>query len=175
MKRFLDRYGAARHGIAGKVVSNLALFNNDPTMIRAAGGVIVGGSPSFDPIPAQRAFTAALTKAFPGIPAASAINPLSITFASSVEAAISALERARGADGRPFLSALAHVQIDSPMGRIRLDGNRQAIQANYLSKVVVTGNGVALRTLRVVPDVEQTFGGYFAPGGPPPARRRRCA
>jgi hypothetical protein len=55
------------------------------------------------------------------------------------------------------------------MGRIRLDGNRQAIQPNYLSKVVPTGNGFAPRTFRVVPDVEQTFGGYFARGGPPPS------
>jgi hypothetical protein len=110
-----------------------------------------------------------LTKALPGIPAASAINPVSIPFASGVEAAIAALERARGADGRPFLSALARVQIDSPMGRIRLDGNRQAIQPNYLSKVFPTGSGVSLRTPRVVPDVEQTFGGYFARGGPPPS------
>jgi branched-chain amino acid transport system substrate-binding protein len=167
MKRFVDRYTRARHGIAGKVVSNVALFS-DPAVISAAVGVVVGGSPSFDPIRAQRAFAAALTKAFPGIPAASAINPLSIPFASGVEAAIAALERAR-ADGRPFLSALARVQIDSPTGRIRLDGNRQAIQPNYLSKVVPTGNGVAFRTLRVVPDVEQTFGGYFARGGPPPS------
>jgi len=167
MKRFLDRY-AARHGIEGKVVSNVALFG-DPTVIPTAGGVVVGGSPSFDPIPAQRTFAAALTKAFPAIPAASAINSLSIPFATGVEAAIAALRRAHGADGRSFLSALARVQIDSPMGRIRLDGNRQAIQPNYLSKVVPSGNGVALRTLRVVPDVEQTFGGYFAPGGPPPS------
>jgi branched-chain amino acid transport system substrate-binding protein len=168
MKRFLDRYRAARHGIAGEVVSNVALLS-DPAVISAAGGVVVGGSPSFDPIPAQRAFAAALTKAFPGIPAASAVNLVSIPFASGVEAAIAALEHARGADGRPFLSALARVQIDSPMGRIRLDGNRQAIQPNYLSKVVPTGNGVVLRTFRVVPDVEQTFGGYFARGGPPPS------
>jgi hypothetical protein len=55
------------------------------------------------------------------------------------------------------------------MGRIRLDGNRQAIQPNYLSKVVPTGSGVSLKTLRVVPNVEQTFGGYFARDGPPPS------
>ena len=128
---------------------------------------MVGGSPSFDPIPAQRAFAAALRKAFPGIPAASAMNALSLPFATGVQAAIAALERARGADGRPFLSALARVRIDSPMGRMRLDGNRQAIPPNYLSRVMRTGKGVALRTLRVVPDVEQTFGGYFAEGGPP--------
>jgi branched-chain amino acid transport system substrate-binding protein len=168
MKRFLARYGAAQHGIAGKVVSNVTLFS-DPTVIPAAGGVVVGGSPSFDPIPAQRAFAAALAKAFPDIPAASAINLLSIPFATGVEAAIAALERAPGADARAFLSALARVRIDSPMGHIRLDGNRQAIQSNYLSKVVPTGNGVALRTIRVVPDVEQTFGGYFAQSGSPPS------
>ena len=167
MKRFLDRYGAARHGIAGKVVSNVTLLS-DPRVIPAASGVVVGGSPSFDPIPAQRAFAAALTKTFPEIPAASAINPTSIPFATGVEAAIAALEHARSPDARAFLSALARVQIDSPMGRIRLDGNRQAIQPNYLSKVVPTGNG-ALRTFRVVPDVEPTFGGYFARGGPPPS------
>jgi branched-chain amino acid transport system substrate-binding protein len=166
MKGFLDRFGSARHGIAGKVVSNAALLN-DPTVIRVARGLVVGGSPSFDPIPAQRSFAAALTRAFPGIPAVGAINFLSTPFATGVEAAIAALERAHGADGGPFLAALARVRIDSPMGRIRLDGNRQAIQPNYLSKVVPRGNGVALEALRVVPDVEQTFGGYFTRGGPP--------
>jgi branched-chain amino acid transport system substrate-binding protein len=168
MKRFLDRYGAARHGIAGNVVSNIALFS-DPAVMRAARGVVVGGSPSPDPIPAQRRFAAALARAFPEMQAASAINLVSIPFANGVQAAIAALERVRGADGSPFLSALARVQIDSPMGRIRLDGNRQSIQPNYLSEVVPTGNTMALKTLRVVPDVEQTFGGYFASGGPPPS------
>jgi branched-chain amino acid transport system substrate-binding protein len=165
MKSFLERYGAARNGIAGRVVSNVSLFG-DPTVIPAAIGVVVGGSPSFDPIPAQRAFAAALTKAYPGIPATRAINSLSIPFANGVEAVIAALERARGAHESTFLSALARVQIDSPMGRIRVDANRQAIQPNYLSKVVSSGNGVSLRTFRVVRNVEQTFGGYFPRGGP---------
>jgi branched-chain amino acid transport system substrate-binding protein len=175
MKRFLDRFGAARDGISGKVVSNNTLFN-DPALIPAARGVVVGGPLAFDPIPAQRAFASALRTAFPGIPAASAINSASIPFANGVQAAIAGLERARGADGQPFLSALARVRIDSPMGPIRLDGNRQAIEPNYLSRVVPAGRDVAPRPLRVVPDVEQTFGGYFAAGGPPASDASpRCA
>jgi branched-chain amino acid transport system substrate-binding protein len=162
MTRFLDRYAAARDGVAGKVVSNIGLLS-DASALRAAQGVVVGGSPSFDPIPAQRSFAAALTRAFPAIPAASAINFLSIPFATGVGAALAALERARGADGHRFLAALARVSIDSPMGRIRLDGNRQAIQPNYLSKVGPKG----IEAVRVVPAVEQTFGGYFTRGGPP--------
>ena len=166
MARFLDRYGAARRGVDGKVVANAVLLG-DPSVMGVAHGVVVGGSPSFDPIPAQRSLAVALTKAFPDLPAGSALNLLSIPFGSSVAAAISALERSRGADGCPFLSALARVEIESAMGRIHLDGDRQAIQPNYLSKVVTMGKDVALETLRVVPDVEHTFGGYFARGGPP--------
>jgi branched-chain amino acid transport system substrate-binding protein len=164
MTRFLDRYAAAREGVARKVVSNIGLLS-DASVIGAAQGVVVGGSPSFDPGPAQRSFAATLTRAFPGIRASSALNFLSTPFATGVEAALAALERARGVEGHRFLAALARVSIDSPMGRIRLDGNRQAIQSNYLSKVVPKG----LEAVRVVPDVEQTFGGYFTLGGPPPS------
>ena len=39
--------------------------------------------------------------------------------------------------------------------------------ATYLSRVdVTTGNGPPFHTLRVVRDVEQTYGGYFQPGSP---------
>ena len=94
---------------------------------------------------------------------------MSVPFASGVQAAIAALERTHGVDGKAFLSALARVEVDSPMGHVRLDGERQAIHPNYLSKVVAAGTGTGFELVRVVRNVEQTFGGYFAPGGPPPS------
>ena len=56
------------------------------------------------------------------------------------------------------------------MGRIHLDANRQAVGPNYLSRIAVDAKGKpAIRTVRVVPNVEQRFGGYFGPGDPPPS------
>ena len=60
-------------------------------------------------------------------------------------------------------------EVDHHSGRIRLDRNRQAIVPAYLARVEVDRNGKpAMTTLRVVPDVEQTFGGYFNATTPPP-------
>jgi branched-chain amino acid transport system substrate-binding protein len=57
------------------------------------------------------------------------------------------------------------------VGRVQLDSNRQAVAPNYLSRVATDAKGrPTFRTIRVVPNVEQTFGGYFGPGDPPPSR-----
>jgi hypothetical protein len=57
------------------------------------------------------------------------------------------------------------------VGRIQLDSNRQAVASNYLNRVATDAKGrPTFRTVRVVPNVEQTFGGYFRPGDQPPSR-----
>jgi branched-chain amino acid transport system substrate-binding protein len=68
---------------------------------------------------------------------------------------------------RRFQAALAKVRLDSPVGPIRLDHNRQAIAPNYLLRVQSDGSD---RTIRVLPNVDQTFGGYFHSNGPQPGR-----
>jgi hypothetical protein len=83
-----------------------------------------------------------------------------------MEAALVALERVHGdvSDGeRRFKAALSHLVLDSPNGRIRLDSHRQAVGPSYLSRIELDKHAQpVVRTLRVVPDVEQTFGGYFS-------------
>ena len=160
MQRFLQRYATIRHGLAGKLVSNVALLV-DRSVTSSARGVVVGGAPPFEPTRAVRSFAAAFAKAFPGIPATAPINQLSMPYATGVEAVLEALERSRGADGGAFMHALARVRIDSPLGPMRLDGHRQAVVTNYLSQVVPVGKTFTLRTIRTVPNVTQSFGGYF--------------
>ncbi len=60
-----------------------------------------------------------------------------------------------------FHAALARADLDAPNGRIALDANRQAIAPNYLQSVTKTPNGLTMRTQATLPDVEQTFNGYF--------------
>ena len=61
------------------------------------------------------------------------------------------------------MEALARLKFDSPEGPRRLDSNHQAIGVIYLGKMVRGKNGkLTVRTIRVVPNVDQSFGGYFS-------------
>jgi branched-chain amino acid transport system substrate-binding protein len=112
-------------------------------------------------------------KAFPDLdPFALSIFP--IAYYDSMTAVLKALEQVHGdlsGGERRFRAALRNVQLDSPLGPIRLDRHRQAIGPNYLSQFQRGGNGgVIQRTIVVVPNVDQTFAGYFRTNGPLPSR-----
>ncbi len=63
--------------------------------------------------------------------------------------------------------------LEAPLGDIRLDENRQAIMDNFLQQIVEdqNGDGVAdVKTIKRIPEVDQTFGGFFSPETPSPDR-----
>ena len=66
---------------------------------------------------------------------------------------------------------------EAPWGDVKLDENRQAISDVYVKKIVKDDNGDGVpdvETFRRIPDVDQTFGGFFTPGhaGAGPQRTR---
>ena len=65
-----------------------------------------------------------------------------------------------------FREALAGVVLDAPYGQVSLDGNRAAIQDNFVK--IVTADAVT--TIWKIPQVGQDFGGTFTPETPPPDR-----
>jgi branched-chain amino acid transport system substrate-binding protein len=164
MSRFLQRYAALGHDLSRQVVASAELVA-DPGVLPLAKGVVVGGSPAIQRTPAERAFTSAFRKAFPTMSANDAPTSTPLAYDVGVRAALGALTRTHGTTGRALLAALAALRLDSPLGPIRLDRDRQAIGPNYLSRVAPGG----IRTLRVVPAVEHTFSGYFTATGPPPS------
>jgi branched-chain amino acid transport system substrate-binding protein len=167
---FLKGYEAAEHDLPRHVVLSAAVFS-DPTVVPLARGVVASGSQPFEATPAAAAYVAAFTKAFPSIPAAAASSLLGAPYRDGVEAALVGLERTHGATGSELMAILADLELDSLTGRVRLDRDHQAIAANYLSRVVTDAQGKpAIKSLKVVPNVEQTFGGYFGPGDPPAGR-----
>ena len=166
---FLKRY-AAHHDVSRRLVSTTPLLY-DPRVIALMRGVVVAGSLPVQPTAATAKYAASFAKAFPAIPAPTAIDPTAVPYRDGVEALLEALDHSGGKTGAPLLATLARLELDSPMGRIDLDANRQAIGPNYLSRIAVDAKGKpAFRTVRVVPNVDQTFGGYLAPGDPPPNR-----
>jgi branched-chain amino acid transport system substrate-binding protein len=55
--------------------------------------------------------------------------------------------------------ALSKIVIEAPNGTIRLDGNRQAIAANFVTEVIEAANGdLTNKVVKMVADVPQTLG-----------------
>jgi branched-chain amino acid transport system substrate-binding protein len=170
MLDLLKGYAASHADVSRRLVSSAVLLY-DPTVLPVATGVVAAGPLPFAPTPAITAYVRAFTRAFPTIPATAAIGPITVPYRDGVEALLGALEQARGETGKSLLDELARTRLDSASGQIRLDRNRQAVGPTYLSRVVTDSKrNRRIETLRVVSNVEQTFGGYFKPGDPPPSR-----
>jgi branched-chain amino acid transport system substrate-binding protein len=168
LQGFVRRYSEVHDAVSRRLLANAVLL---PQVVAHARGVVAAGGAPFEPTDTGQAYAVAFAKAFPSFPAASALSPLAVPYRDGVAAAVEAFERADGRTGAELMTALARVKLDSPTGPVALDANRQAVGPNYLSRVVEDAQGKpAIRTLRVVRGVEQSFGGYFDARGAPPSR-----
>jgi len=87
------------------------------------------------------------------------------------------LEAAEGdlSDGRQRLrEELARLRFDLPSSPVRLDRNRQAVRNVYLKRIGYENGKRAFRLVRVVPDVEQSFGGLLSNAPPPGPGSQPC-
>jgi branched-chain amino acid transport system substrate-binding protein len=171
------RPSVARHLVLGPEM--LIIRANRAHLAQAARGAVAGGS---EPYVAGNAVWLRVRREFGRwfprvVPTASvpAEFPLALAYRNAAEATLEALERVNGdLSGRQarFREALAGLALETPTGTIRLDRRRQAIASAYLTRVDVTTGAKPkplLRTIRTVPNVEQTFNGYFSAGTQPPS------
>ena len=97
-----------------------------------------------------------------------------VYYNNGMEAVMQALEETDAdlSDGQQaFRAALARVSLAAPNGPIRLDANRQAIGSTYMFRVTKNKKGVlSFDLLRTVENVDASFGGHLARGGPIPDR-----
>jgi branched-chain amino acid transport system substrate-binding protein len=92
-----------------------------------------------------------------------------------MEPVLEALEKVHGDLShrqRAFQTALARLTFLAPNGTTTLDGRHQAIAPTYLRQVQKRHGKLVVRQIAVVPNVEQTFGGYFRSKMPPPGRQQ---
>jgi branched-chain amino acid transport system substrate-binding protein len=142
-----------------------------------AGVVGASSIPPANSTPAMRRHRTAFTKAFPGLPPGFAEAPVVLAFHDAMEGLLRGLEAAEGdlSDGRRRLrEELARVRFDLPSSPVRLDRNRQAVRNVYLKRIDYEGGKQVFRLVRVVPDVEQTFGGLLSKSPPPGPGSQPC-
>jgi branched-chain amino acid transport system substrate-binding protein len=168
---FTTEFKNLKGSLAKRVVGGGFSTNSDEAAKRL-GGVVHGAPtpPSGKPTRLiRRKYLTAYHKAFPAL-AVGEPTIFTIGYFDAMTAVLTALAQVHGdlsGGERRFQAALAKVRLDSPVGPIRLDHNRQAIAPNYLLRVQSDGSD---RTIRVLPNVDQTFGGYFHSNGPQPGR-----
>jgi branched-chain amino acid transport system substrate-binding protein len=67
--------------------------------------------------------------------------------------------------------ALARVTLTTGYSRMHLDANRNAVEDTYIGQLYKNSKGqLALRTVAMVPQVSQSFGGVFSHSTPAPGR-----
>jgi branched-chain amino acid transport system substrate-binding protein len=159
------------------------VFWDDPLVLKEVGNSLIGGT------------TAAMTAGDSDDPEVTAyldrlrgsygdeiagLGPSVFTYGyyTAGQALVKGLEEAGGdvSDQKKLQEALAGVTLsgdEAPYGDVKLDENHQAISNVFVKRIVKdkTGDGVPdVETFRRIPDVDQTFGGFFSEDTPAPDR-----
>lgn len=177
---FETEFGALRGSLAKRIVGGIFMDTVlvSPELQQRLVGVVTGGSNPFESARSWRNLGAAMGKTFPDLGPQTPVLTTQTVFPppyyDAMAAVIDALEQVHGdlsGGERRFQAALANVRLDSPIGPIRLDHNRQAIAPNYLGQYQRDASGgVSYRTIREVPNVDESFDGYFHTNGPLPSQ-----
>jgi branched-chain amino acid transport system substrate-binding protein len=179
---FVKQYKQQRGEIdTDRMMGNV--FWDDPLVLKEVGNDLVGGTTSAmtaadSDDPDVTAYIDRLEKSYGKELAGLGPSVFTYGYYTAGQALIKGLEAVNGdiSDQKKLQAALAKVRLsgdEAPYGDVRLDENHQAISNVFLKRIVKdkTGDGVAdVATFRRIPEVNQTFGGFFTAEAPPPDR-----
>jgi ABC-type branched-subunit amino acid transport system substrate-binding protein len=166
---FLNQYqqaGGHAHLLGGSImVDQTVLSSKGKAKDALIGTVAASGMADTDPSPKWQAFV----KAYQQAPKEGYFkNPfgspslLAINYYNAADAVFKALDEVNGDlsnNNKKFRSALQHMVLEAPNGKITLDENRQAIGTNFVTEVVKDDKGdLVSKVVKVVPDVNQRLG-----------------
>jgi branched-chain amino acid transport system substrate-binding protein len=175
---FVRQYEQLRGNLSERIMGGV--FMTDPVILKELGdrvvGVVTAGMTAGDSTrPEYTEYADGLAEAYPDLEG-TASSVFAYGYYTAMEAIAQALEEVEGDlsdDHAAFREALTNLELAAPLGPIKLDDNRQAIMDNFLQQIVAdnTGDGVPdVKTIKTIPEVDQTFGGFFSPDTPSPDR-----
>jgi branched-chain amino acid transport system substrate-binding protein len=175
---FVNQYGQLRGNLADRIMGGI--FMTDPVILEELGnqvvGVVTAGMTAGDSQePAYLEYAQGLGEAYPDLEG-TASSVFAYGYYTAMEAIAQGLEQVEGDlsdDHAAFRETLSNLELDAPLGTITLDENRQAIMDNFLQQIVedTTDDGIPdVKTIKTIPQVDQTFAGAFSPETPSPDR-----
>jgi branched-chain amino acid transport system substrate-binding protein len=175
---FVNQYQQLKGNLADRIMGGI--FMTDPVILKEIGdqviGVVTAGMTSGDSQePAYLEYAESLGQAYPDLEG-TASSVFVYGYYTAMEAIAQALEQVEGDlsdEHAAFRDALTNLTLEAPLGPIKLDENRQAIMDNFLQQIGEdqTGDGIPdVQTIKTIPQVDQTFAGFFSPETPSPDR-----
>ena len=159
------------------------VFWDDPLVLKEVGNSLIGGTTAAmtagdSDDPEVTAYLDALEASYGAEIAGLGPSVFTYGYYTAGQALVKALEEVGGdvSDPKALQDALANVSLtgdEAPYGDVTLDENNQAISNVFVKRIVKdkTGDGVPdVETFRRIPDVDQTFGGFFSADSPVPDR-----
>lgn len=175
---FLKQYQQLRGALNTKKIEGNT-FWPDPQLLKAIGtpmvGAVAASGIAGDATFAQTAAYKQELSVYPTVQA-DAASVFTLGYWSAMTALGLALTKVNGdlSGGQKALqSALASTVVQGPYGKISLDSNRQAVFDNWIVQITPPPSGSnvpGIKTILRVPNVDQTFGGFFSPTTPAPSR-----
>ena len=160
-----------------KIMGNT--FWPDPQLLQAIGtpmvGAVAANGISADNNSAQTKAYQADLSVYPDVQK-DAASVFTLGYWSAMTGLAQALKQVNGdiSGGQKTLqSALAKQTIDGPYGKISLDSRHQAVFDNWVVQITPPSAGSnvpGIKTIERIPNVDQTFGGFFSPTTPAPDR-----
>ena len=155
------------------------VFWDDPLVLKEVGNKLIGGTTaamtagdSDDPEVQQ--YLANLEESYGKELAGLGPSVFTYGYYTAGRALVEGLTQVEGdiADQKKLQEALAGVTLqgeEAPYGDVQLDENHQAISDIYVKRIVKDQNGdnvPDVETFRRIPEVDQTFGGFFDANSP---------
>src|SRR5215217_6651307 len=155
------------------------VFWDDPLVLKEVGKDLVGGTTAAmtaadSDEPAVKSYLADLEKAYGKEIAGAGPSVFTYGYYTGMTALLKGLKAVNGdvSDQKKLQAELAKVTLtgdEAPWGDVKLDERHQAISDVYLKQIVKDANGDGVpdvKTIRRIPEVEQTFAGVFTPESP---------
>ena len=159
------------------------VFWDDPLVLKEVGNSLIGGTTAAmtagdSDEPEVEAYLKRLEGSYGQELAGLGPSVFTYGYYTAGQALVKGLEAVDGdiSDQKGLQDALAEVTLsgdEAPYGDVELDENNQAISNVFVKRIVKdkSGDGVPdVETFRRIPDVDQTFGGFFSAETPAPDR-----
>lgn len=176
-KEYSTRGGnLATHMLGGSSVMDPTSFTVGRPLNGLAGGspVPLGSTDS-----AWTSYVDGLEGVYPANPKGSLAGSLFTgLYYDGMSAIIKGLKQVNGdlsGNQSKFQQALAGLTLSAPNGTIKLDANRNAIITNYIVQIVTQSDGsLGFKVIKTVPNVDETFSGFFGPSSSPSRDSPSC-
>jgi branched-chain amino acid transport system substrate-binding protein len=182
LKAFVQAYGQLS---PKKIMGNLffSVTGNFQEIAPQINGAYTGGfgTPGFDYVHGtpQKQYIAIAKHWFKQIPplgamnVANAYNGFFFNYYKAAWGLVKGLQAVKGniaSSQLPLQAALAKVTLNTAFGKVSLDSNRQAVEAEWSYQIGAKSGKTTVSTVQYIPNVNQSFSGLFTHSSPPPSR-----